>query len=143
MTFGRPKPWTRPEPLVAKPSTRRLDDKGPTRSAAHRAKIRALPCMICKPGTQTTPTRAHHAKAALPAMLGKKIDDYAELPLCDDHHTTGKDRLHRIGAPESAFWAKHGINPADAICKLLARLYPNPSEDVSAALKALQLRRAA
>lgn len=143
MTFGRPKPWTPLPPLVAKAQTRSAEPRGPVRSTGHLVRVRQLPCLVCAPGTQTTPTDAHHAKAALPAMQGKKIGDYATLPLCRNHHTAGEDRLHRIGAPESAFWKKHGINPANAICFLLGSMYPNPSDEVKDALKALQLRRAA
>jgi hypothetical protein len=143
MTFGRPKPWTPRPDLVPKASTRRQDAKGPVRNRIHLGRIKEMPCLVCKPGEQRTRTDPHHAKAALPAMQGLKESDLICLPLCRDHHTQGEDRLHRIGAPESAFWAKHGINPAKALIDLLRRMYPRQTDEVQDVIRRLSVRAAA
>lgn len=131
MTFGRPKPWTRPEPLVAKPSTRRLDDKGPDRNAAWLARIRGLPCLACAHGRQQHPTRAHHPKGLFPRTIGRRISDLLCLPLCDWHHTDGPAALHRTG-DELRWWRSIGAEPYGCILSCLAGCRdPNKDEAVA------------
>src|SRR5712691_7730075 len=103
MTWGKPKPWKPQGPLVAKALGRMSFDKGPARSAAFLARVRRLPCLVCTPGTQTTPTEAHHPKGLFPRTMGKRIADLLSVPLCRWHHQDGPAALHRTGN-EEAWW---------------------------------------
>ena len=80
--LARKKPFTRPEPLVPKPQTRSLEDRGPARNAAWLTHIRSLPCLICFNGRQQHPTRAHHPKGLFPRTMGRRVSDLFCLPLC-------------------------------------------------------------
>lgn len=119
MTLARTKPWSRPEPLVPKAQTRRLDDKGPERNAAWLARVRQMPCLCCPHGRQTSPTRAHHTRGLFPRTMGVRVSDLLCLPLCDWHHTTGPDALHKSG-DELGWWKRHGAEPYGCILSCLA-----------------------
>lgn len=134
------KPWQRPEPLVAKPRTRRLDDKGPTRSGNWLAHVRNLPCLACS-GQQMTPTRAHHPKGLFPRTMGKRIADLLCLPACDWHHTDGPTALHRYG-DELAWWRSVGVHPYGTIISQLAQCR-DPDRDEAIAFVKIHRERAA
>ena len=140
MTFARTKPWRRPEPLVAKPQTRSLDEKGPARSQAHLALVRSMPCLCCPHGAQRSPTRAHHPKGLFPRTMGKRITDLLCLPLCDWHHTEGPDALHRTG-DELGWWRRMGVEPYGVILSMLAGCR-DPSKDDAVAFVKAQRERA-
>lgn len=140
MTWNQ-KPWTRPEPLVSKASTRRQDDKGPDRNAAWLARIRSLPCAVCPHGGQTTPTRAHHARGLFPRTMGRRISDLLCLPLCDWHHTDGPVALHTYG-DELAWWRSCGVQPYGVILSQLAGCR-DPDKDTAVAFVKLHRERAA
>jgi hypothetical protein len=140
MAFAN-KPWRRPEPLVAKASTRRLDDKGPDRNALWLARIRSRPCLLCPHGQQKHPTEAHHPKGLFPRTLGKRISDLLCLPLCQGHHTISPDALHR-GGDELAWWRRHGADPYGVILSQLAG-YRGPDREEAIAFVKLHRERAA
>jgi hypothetical protein len=141
MTFGRQKPWTRPEPLVPKRTGSSAVDKGPERNAAWLARIRGLPCICCPHGRQTSPTRAHHPKGLFPRTMGKRISDLLCMPLCDGHHTDWADALHKTG-DELAWWRRHGVEPYGVILSLLASCR-DPNKDEAVAFVKLHRERAA
>jgi len=51
--------------------------------------VRNFPCLVCG-----KPSVAHHIKTN---GIGIKCSDYLSIPLCSDHHTSGKDAIHIIG----------------------------------------------
>lgn len=140
MSFARTKPWSRPEPLVAKAQTRRQDDKGPDRNSAWLARIRGLPCLCCPHGRQTTPTRAHHPKGLFPRTMGKRVSDLLCLQLCDHHHTNGPGALHSTG-DEARWWRAHGVDPYGVILSNLAGCR-DPDKDEAVAFVRLHRERA-
>lgn len=79
---------------------RRIKDRKPIRQSdrircpGHLAFIRKHHCIV--PGCNVAPTVAHHVKMG---WLGKGItpDDDRALALCNPHHTSGPDAIHRIG----------------------------------------------
>lgn len=141
MTWGH-KPFTRPEPLVAKAQTRRLDDKGPDRNSAWLARLRSRPCVVCPHGGQTTPTRAHHPKGLFPRTMGKRISDLLCLPLCDWHHTDGPVALHCYG-DELAWWRSCGVEPYSTILSQLAQCRDPDRDEAVAFVKLHRERQAA
>lgn len=118
MTWSR-KPFTRPEPLVAKAQTRSADPRGPTRNGWWMAIVRSKPCLICAHGQQTHPTEAHHPKGLFPRTTGKRISDLLVLQLCQHHHTMGQDALHRT-LDEIGWWKRMGVDPYGVILSNLA-----------------------
>lgn len=140
VTWGR-KPFTRPEPLVAKPWTRRLDDKGPARSESWKAVIRTKPCLCCPHGQQRHPTEAHHPKGLFPRTMGKRISDLTSLQLCQWHHTLGPGALHSTG-DELAWWRSMGVDPYGVILSNLAGCR-DPSKDEAVAFVKIHRERAA
>lgn len=141
MTFGRSKPWTRPELLVPKAQTRRLDDKGPVRNTGWLARVRTLPCLCCPHGRQQRPTEAHHTKGLFPRTTGKRISDLLCLQLCQWHHTLGPDALHRTG-DEQAWWRCMGVDPYGVILSNLAGCR-DPNKDEAVAFVKLHRERTA
>lgn len=140
MTWAR-KPWTRPDPLVAKPQTRSAIDKGPARSGDWLARIRSKPCLICAHNCQTGPSRAHHTRGLFPRTMGVRVSDLLCLPLCDWHHTTGPDALHKTG-DEAAWWRRMGVDPYGVILSNLAGCR-DPSRDEAIAFVKIHRERAA
>ncbi len=53
---------------------------------------------------QESRTEAAHVG---PHGMSQKTDDENACPLCKQHHTEGKESLHKLGP---AFWAHHGID---------------------------------
>ena len=137
--FGRGKPWARPEPLVAKASGRRMDDKGPARNSAWLAHVRRLPCLACS-GLSAHPIEAHHPRGLFPRTMGKRISDLLALPLCQWHHTIGATALHRYG-DELSWWRSVGVEPYGVILSQLAGCR-DPDKDEAVAFIKLQRDRA-
>jgi hypothetical protein len=132
-SFGRKKPWTRPEPLVPKQTGTSAIDKGPARSTGWLAHIRTLPCLVCQPGAQQSPTHAHHVRCLLPRTMGKRVTDYIAAPLCQWHHQYAPSALHK--GDEASFWEAHGIDIRAAVCRLLEASRHEEAKVALAALK--------
>lgn len=64
----------------------------PTRDPRYLAWIRTLPCVVC--GT----TRGIEASHTGPHGLGQKSPDSSVIPLCYQHHRTGPNSYHKLGA---------------------------------------------
>jgi len=78
-------------------------------SAAYLAKIRQLPCCVCrKPG----PSEAHHLRCAGGRGTSMKAEDKTALPLCTEHHTMGGPAcVHYVGSRLEHHWfVQHGID---------------------------------
>ena len=78
-------PWRRIDPLpVPKPVT--------LTSAAYLAYVRKHPCCLCgTPGPSEAHHWSHHG-----GVMGRKVDDYRTVPLCQEHHR---------------YWHDHGTLP--------------------------------
>jgi hypothetical protein len=74
-----------------KPPQRADTSRGPARDWRYRAWIRTLPCAACGR------TRKIEASHTGPHGLNQKASDYRCVPLCIEHHRTGKAALDRIG----------------------------------------------
>lgn len=61
-------------------------------AAKHLARVRALPCVVCKKMgvRQTTPTTAHHVES-----VRDELSDYATVSLCQSHHQ-GPEGVHGL-----------------------------------------------
>lgn len=74
--------------------------------------IRGLPCCIC---LARGAIDAAHVRMRAPERGkgttggSRKPDDKWAVPLCDDHHTRGRNAQHRSG--ERVWWARQGIDP--------------------------------
>lgn len=75
----------------------------PTRSPAYLAFIRTLPCLV--PDCQARIVEAAHFG---PHGLSQKASDLDTGPLCNRHHRTGNDSLHRLG--RRRFEQHHGVD---------------------------------
>lgn len=64
---------------------------GRVEDPAHLARVRSLPCCVCRL-TQETPTEAHHIRQGV--GMGQKASDRETIPLCAYHHRTGKTAFH-------------------------------------------------
>lgn len=95
-------------------------------NSSHLDLIRQLPCLICK----ASPVEAAHIRMGSirhgkrPTGTAERPSDKWTLPLCAEHHKTGKRSQHVIG--EELFWKEHGINPFE----LALSLYCADSLDV-------------
>lgn len=138
----RTKPWTRPEPLVAKAQTRRQDDKGPTRNAAWLTRIRSLPCLCCPHGRQQTPTEPHHPKGLFPRTMSKRVSDLLCLQLCQRHHRDWPGALHNTG-DELGWWRSMGVDPYGVILSNLAGCRDEARDEAIAFVKLHRERAAA
>lgn len=97
----------------------------------YKAWIRSLACAVCAiprgriwsgpfgnpvktPFTleQTTRTEAAHVG---PRGLGQKCSDRQTLPLCAQHHRTGKDSHHTL---QKHFWSHHNLDRDALIAEL-------------------------
>ena len=63
----------------------------PARSPGYLAWIRTHPCVVC--GVR----RGIEASHTGPHGIGQKSPDTSAIPLCSEHHRTGKDSYHRLG----------------------------------------------
>jgi hypothetical protein len=74
----------------------------PTRDPWYLAWIRTLPCLVC--GS----TKGIEASHTGPRGLGQKSSDTSAIPLCYQHHRTGTDSYHKLGARR--FAQVHNLN---------------------------------
>lgn len=131
----------RPKSLVPKATGRRQDTKGPARSEAHLKLIRAQKCIVSGAYTEVV---SHHAQECFPmfTMAGRKVSDFLCVPITHRLHdpdTPGS--LHKTN--HYRWWAKRGINVYAWLRGFLLRHYPNPTEDVRAALEMITKQEAA
>jgi hypothetical protein len=77
----------------------------PERSEAYKRFIRRFPCVCCGK------TRGVEAAHFGPHGLNSKATDYNCLPLCIEHHRTGKHAYHKMAPVD--FATMHGINVSD------------------------------
>lgn len=74
---------------------------------AHRAKIRAMPCIACeiKKVQQTTPTEGHHIKRRPDGTNygSVKAGDHEMIPLCYEHHWNGVGSIYTRAQFEAEF----------------------------------------
>lgn len=124
----------RPASLVPKATGQRLVKKGPSRSAAWLDHIRSLPCLCCPIGRQEGRSRAHHPRGLFPRTMGVRVSDLLCLPLCDAHHTSGPDALHRNG-DELRWWQARGVDPYGCILSCLMACKEPEREEARAFVK--------
>lgn len=62
---------------------------------AHLMRVRGLPCCICLPDEQKSPTETHHLLQG-----GQRMGHYFCVPLCHEHH----DNVHRYVIMMRALW---------------------------------------
>lgn len=99
------------------------------------ARVAALGCLVCG-----NPAQFHHVDILTPKAMGPKVSDYIGAPVCPTHHTDDKqDSAHGYGG-ERAFWERHRIDIRAWILRLLRFWYPEPSENVAAAITAISGR---
>lgn len=89
------------------------------RDERHLRLIRQLPCLICgRYPAEAAHIRYGDAEHGKPKTgAGEKPDDKWTLPLCAEHHRTGKDAQH--GAGERRWWESWGVDPL-ALCNELS-----------------------
>lgn len=87
----------------------------------YKAWIATLPCIVCVRGViemlQIAPfTWIARSEAAHVGDrgLGQKSSDRETIPLCMQHHRTGKDAAHVIG---KRFWIHHGLDRVKLIAE--------------------------
>lgn len=92
-------------------------DRRPGMDPDHLANIRRLPC--CIPGCKKDPGgEAHHLKdtGAKERGMGLRSTDRWAVPLCNDHHIHG---VERVGAKKELAWfAKLGLEILDVAVAL-------------------------
>lgn len=82
----------------------------------HLVRVRGLPCCICLPDEQQSPTEAHHLLRG-----GRRISHYHTIPLCRDHHND----VSKYSIMMRALWvqvmSKLGVTdvewPISKVCK--------------------------
>ncbi len=122
--------------------------RGSQPDEAYKAWIRTLPCLACyaslyrlpkdfagltiralaglepwnaEDGTQRTPTEAAHIGLTTSRRgLSRKFPDRETAPICQTHHRTGTDSIHRLGADK--FFARNGLD-RDAVIRELTKLW--------------------
>lgn len=72
----------------------------PARSQEYRRWIASQPCIICG-----GPSECAHVGPV--RGLAQKCSDYETVPLCREHHRTGRDSVHTL---QKLFWNHHGIS---------------------------------
>lgn len=123
---------TRTKPLNRTPLKRKPRKKQPGDNPRYLAWIRTLPCLLCwardKGGFeygwvrlirwaygQKSRTEPHHAGDHGYAQLPP---DRTAIPLCAEHHRTGKDAAHVLG---KNFWKHHNLDRDQIIRELNER----------------------
>jgi hypothetical protein len=76
--------------------------------------IASLPCLLCRKGEQKSRTEVAHVGDR---GLGQKCPDRETVPLCGEHHRTGRKAHHVIG---KKFWIYHRMDRDTVIAGLLA-----------------------
>lgn len=82
----------------------------------HLVRVRGLPCCICLPNEQQSPTEAHHLLSG-----GQRMGHYFCVPLCHQHH----DNVYKYAIMMRALWvqvmATLGVTdvewPTSKVCK--------------------------
>lgn len=125
--------------LYARPRAKRPGPprRGRVRDAKYLRWIRTFPCVVClqwwiKGTIQTLddaltwcvhgsgypawegPTEAAHVGQH---GISQKCSDLETIPLCAQHHRTGKDSHHVLG---KRFWEHHGLSRVELIARLNA-----------------------
>lgn len=86
--------------------------RGRLRDDAHLRAIRRLPCLVCE---RHAPSEAAHIRMADLSYgvehvgMATKPHDWLTVPLCAEHHRTGKRAEHAVGTRH--FWKLVGVNP--------------------------------
>lgn len=130
----------RPAPLVGKNLGKMLVDKGPVYSEAHLELVRAQQCMV----TRSHGVVAHHARELFPRTAGKRITDFAALPLRPDMHDGHDHSLHKAGGT-AAWWLQNGYTRTQIftwIRTFLRRHYPNGHPGVTQAFEMMAAEEA-
>lgn len=80
----------------------------PERNEAYKQFIRKFPCVACG--------ETRHIEAAHfgPHGIGQKSSDFSVLPLCREHHQTGKNAYHKMKPAD--FASVHGIEVESLQC---------------------------
>lgn len=84
--------------------------------------VRTLPCLVCQFSGLHQETRTEAAHLGLSESrrgIGQKYPDAEAGPLCQWHHVSGSDAIHRLGP---AWWLHHGID-RDSTLLALQELY--------------------
>lgn len=99
--------------------------KNRARFKTYMAWIKTLGCVVCRLKERRASTRDVHFYAFQEGVteaahvgnrgLMQKCSDRETIPLCAEHHRTGKDSHHVLGRK---FWAHHGLD-RDALIKEL------------------------
>jgi hypothetical protein len=76
--------------------------------------LRSQTCIVCASG------RYVEAAHVGPRGLGQKCPDRQAVPLCREHHRTGKTAHHVLG---KAFWQYHGLSREEVIADLVRRYF--------------------
>jgi hypothetical protein len=108
----------------------------PIKNEAHLSRIRKCPCLIC--GTKNGVEAAHIRYTDIvygKRQTGKqeKPDDRWTVPLCGEHHRTGKGAQHNHA--EAGWWRRHDINPLI----IAALLWSHSSSDDLPAMEAVSI----
>ncbi len=130
----------RAKPLVPKRLGVPQNSKGPARSEAHLKLVRAQKCIASGSYVDVV---SHHAQESFPMfnMAGRKVSDFLCVPLTHRLHdpdTPGS--LHKTN--HHRWWTERGINVYAWLRGFLRRHYPNPSDDVRAALEMIDKQEA-
>jgi hypothetical protein len=76
----------------------------PERNEAYKRFVRRFPCVVC--GETRRIETAHFG----PHGIAQKSSDYSVLPLCPEHHRTGRHAYHKMKPAD--FATVHGIDVA-------------------------------
>lgn len=88
---------------------RSLDNRKRERNFPYMRWIKTLPCAICG-------RRGVEAAHTGPRGLGQKSPDESCIPLCAEHHRTGRDAIHVLGPRQ--FDAHHDVVVDDLVRRL-------------------------
>lgn len=117
---------------VSRPNRKRPGPprRGRVRNRAYMKFVTDQPCVICEisraelakmgfTGDKYDITQTLHTEAAHVGVRGmaQKCSDLETIPLCGEHHRTGKDSHHVLG---KRFWEHHGIDRQALIARLNA-----------------------
>lgn len=93
---------------------------------AHLALVRSLPCCVCNPGLQNSPTEAQHL-----LLNGRRMGHYFTIPLCRTPHHAFVTRFRKLfeqtHGEQRALWeetmAKLGVTGVEwPLSKIVARV---------------------